>query len=172
VATQRLDKAMQTIDEAIAGLRATMGELREVPAGTTLPEELRRQTTDPRLTALMEVTLQMDLPDTPPSTSLNAGVFTPIQTHHISAILNEALSNAARHAHARHVEVTACQNGRRFRLAIHDDGRGFNPDEQTAGYGLRNMRDRARLLGGQLRIQSQPNEGSTIILTLPLEEAS
>jgi len=172
VAAQRLDKAMQTIDEAIAGLRATMGELREVPADTTLPEELRRQTSDPRLTALMEVTLHLDLPDTAASTALSTGVFTPIQTHHISAILNEALSNAARHAHARHVEVTARQTGCQFQLIVYDDGRGFNPEEQTTGYGLRNMRDRARLLGGQLRIQSQPDEGSTITLTLPMEETS
>ncbi len=162
VAEQRLDRAMRTIDEAIAGLRATMGELRETPAVTTLPEELRKQAVDPRFTALMAVTLQLDLPDT--------AVFTPIQTHHISAILNEALSNVARHAHARRVEVSACQNGSQFQLTVHDDGRGFNPDEQTTGYGLRNMRDRARLLGGQLHIQSQPHEGATITLNLPMEE--
>ncbi len=172
VAEQRLDRAVRTIDEAIAGLRAMMGELRETPAVTTLPDELRKQTSDPRFTALMAVTLQLDLPDTATSTSLSTAVFTPIQTHHISAILNEALSNAARHAHARHVEVVACQNGCQFQLTIHDDGRGFNPDEQTTGYGLRNMRDRARLLGGQLRIQSQPHEGAAITLILPMEEAS
>lgn len=77
----------------------------------------------------------------------------------------------ARHAHARHVQVTACQNAHQFQLTIHDDGRGFNPDEQATGYGLSNMRDRARLLGGQLHIQSQLEEGTTITLNLPTEES-
>jgi signal transduction histidine kinase len=163
VAAQRLDRAVQAIDEAIAGLRATMGELRERPTVHSLPDELRRQTADPRLMALMKVELTLDVPDT--------AVFSPIQIHHISAILNEALSNAARHAQTRHVQVTACQNAHQFQLTIHDDGRGFNPDGQAAGYGLRNMRDRARLLGGQLDIQSQPNEGTTITLTLLTEDS-
>ena len=167
IAGQRLDRAMRTIDEAIAGLRATMGELRETPAVTTLPDALQKQTADPRFTALMTVDLQMDLPET---NSAGAGAFTPIQTHHISAILNEALSNAARHAHARRVEVIARQDGPCFQLTIRDDGRGFDPNQPTTGYGLRNMRDRARLLGGQLHIQSQPNKGVTITLILPMEE--
>lgn len=162
IAAQRLDRAVQAIDEAIATLRATMGELRETPTVQSLPDELRRQTADPRLSALMEVSLSLELPET--------AVFTPIQTHHISAILNEALSNAARHAHAHHVEVNASQQAHLFRLTISDDGRGFNPATHDDGYGLRNMRDRARLLGGGLHIQSQPEKGSTITLELPLEE--
>ncbi|VAW30960.1 hypothetical protein MNBD_CHLOROFLEXI01-1209, partial [hydrothermal vent metagenome] len=68
--------------------------------------------------------------------------------------------------------VVAHQNAHQFQLTIHDDGRGFTPDGQAAGYGLRNMRDRARLLSGQLHIQSQPDEGTTIILSLPMEDSS
>ncbi len=163
VAGQRLDKAVQVIDETIDGLRAMMGELREVPTECVLPDELRRRVADPRLTALLEMELSMDLPET--------SLFTPMQIHHISAIVNEALSNAARHAHARHVQVDACKNGTQFQLTIADDGRGFEPTEQGSGYGLRNMRDRARLLGGQLEIQSELNEGTTILLTLSTEES-
>lgn len=162
VAEQRLDKAVLAIDEAIAGLRVTMGELREEPIAVDLSGELQKQTHDPRFTALMNVSLDLDLPET--------AVFTPIQTHHISAILNEALSNAARHAYARHVQVKAHQKARQFQLTIQDDGRGFDSDVLPAGYGLRNMRDRARLLGGQLSIQSQPNEGTVITLTMTVED--
>ncbi len=162
IAAQRLDRAVQVIDEAIAGLRATMGELREMPETHSLSDELRRQTSDPRLTALMEVELSLALPET--------AVFTPVQTHHISSILNEALSNAARHAQARHVQVTASQDMHQFQLIIQDDGKGFNSNGQVAGYGLRNMRDRARLLGGQLHIQSQLEKGTIITLTLSMEE--
>lgn len=163
VAARRLDKAVQAIDETIADLRATMGDLREIPTERSLSDELRQQTEDPRLKALIKVELKLDLPDT--------AVFTPIQTHHISAILNEALSNAARHARAHHVQVAACLNNVRFQLTIHDDGEGFSPDGHAAGYGLRNMVDRARLLGGQLDIQSQPNKGTTITLNLPMENS-
>jgi signal transduction histidine kinase len=139
-----------------------MGELREIPTAYSLPDELQRQTADPRLTAFMEVTLKLDLPDT--------AVFSPIQTHHISAILAEALSNVARHAQARHVQVKARQNSQQFQLSIHDDGRGFDPAAAAAaGYGLSNMRDRARLLGGNLHIQSEPNQGTTVMLTFAPE---
>ena len=163
VAAKRLDRAVQSIDEAISDLRATMGELREMPPAHSLPKVLQRQTTDHRLASLMDVTLDLDL--------TNTAVFTPAQINHISAILNESLFNAARHAQAQHVKVNAIQETHRFQLTIEDDGRGFRPTVETVGYGLCNMRDRARLLGGQLDIQSQPNEGTTIILSLPMENS-
>ena len=56
-------------------------------------------------------------------------------------------------------------------IFIPNDGGGFSPNGQMGGYGLHNMRDRACLLGGQLHIQSQPKEGTTITLNLSMEES-
>jgi hypothetical protein len=81
VAGQRLERAIQAIDGAIASLRVYMGGLRDVPVVVSLAETLRQQTADARLTALMEVELTVNLPET--------AVFSPMQIHHISAIVNE-----------------------------------------------------------------------------------
>ena len=162
VVAQRLDRAMTALDEAITGLRAYMGNLRTQPATLSLVEGLRQQTINPRLTALMEIDLTLELPE--------SAELSPLRTTHVLSILNEALANAARHAQARHVHVQATQAAGQFALTIRDDGRGFSDKPNKNGYGLRNMRDRARLLGGALRITSQPNQGTQIVLLAPWEE--
>ncbi len=162
VVGQRLDRAMMALNAAIASLRAYMGTLRAEPTAVSLVDGLRRQTADPRLTALMEVDLALDLPE---AASLN-----PLQTTHVLAILNEALANAARHAQARRVRVQATQAREQFKLTITDDGRGFTYEPDGRGYGLRNMRDRARLLGGELTISSEPGQGTQVTLLAPWED--
>ncbi len=161
VAGQRLTQAAAALNEAIASLRAYMGELRPGPTNVLLADGLRQQTADPRLNAFMDVELTLELPET--------AVFTPIQTNHILSIVSEALSNAARHARASRVRVRAYQENNQFKLTIQDDGQGF-AGQPTSGYGLRNMRDRARLLGGRLTVNSQPGSGTQIALKMPLEE--
>ena len=84
-------------------------------------------------------------------------------------ILSEAITNAARHGHADLVRVEL-ENGNRLRLRITDTGRGFDPDaEQDAGrhrFGLRGMRERARALGGELRLTTEPGRGTQVEVVL------
>jgi signal transduction histidine kinase len=94
----------------------------------------------------------------------------PVVITHILAIISEGLSNAARHAQAREVEIRAEVENGRLILTIKDNGRGFVPNSGNGGYGLRNMRDRARLLGGELTIDSEPGQGTQIELSAPLED--
>jgi hypothetical protein len=78
-------------------------------------------------------------------------------------------ANAIRHAHTPRVEIRlTCASGRP-RLSIQDFGRGI-PAAARAGYGLRNMRDRARLLGGILNIESSASKGTLVTLDLSVEE--
>jgi two-component system, NarL family, sensor histidine kinase UhpB len=77
--------------------------------------------------------------------------------------VQEALANAARHAGARHVRVEVCHG----RVVVQDDGRGFDAAAQTAGLGLRGMRERAALAGGRLRLRTAPGAGTTVELALP-----
>jgi len=164
VVAQRLDRAMTALNESIAGLRAYMSDLRTAPTSISLADALERETHDPRFTTLMDVSLQWEMPETTVFT-----VFTPIQTSHILAVVSEALSNAARHAQAGRVIVQAGEDNGDFYLSIVDDGIGFDCPDDESGYGLRNMRDRARLLGGRLTISSVPNQGTRILLTVPQE---
>jgi signal transduction histidine kinase len=159
VAAQRLDTAFITLNAAIASLRMYMEELQPALTSLSLVESLRHQTADPGLNALMQVSLELDLPE--------STIFTPVQTYHILAIANEALSNAARHAQAHHVSLRAVQEDSQFQLSITDDGRGLQ--NQSGGRGLRNMRDRARMLGGNLAVTSEAGKGTAVHLAIPLE---
>ncbi|MBI3942616.1 MAG: sensor histidine kinase, partial [Chloroflexi bacterium] len=84
-------------------------------------------------------------------------------------IVQEALNNIARHAHASHVGVGVERRGDRVVTFIEDDGTGFDPEEalQQGRLGLLGMRERIESLGGNLEIESQPGLGTTIFVELP-----
>lgn len=86
---------------------------------------------------------------------------------HILQIVREALSNVRRHAQARNVSLTLRRTPRASLLEVRDDGKGFAP-EAAQGLGLRNLRARARQLGGKLELHSELGKGSTLRLTVPL----
>ena len=87
----------------------------------------------------------------------------PQQQLGLFRIFQEALTNAARHAHAGQVEVELSFNQGALELVIRDDGQGFEPGQIPAGhYGLRNIQERADRLGGEAEIHSAPGEGTTV----------
>lgn len=85
-------------------------------------------------------------------------------------IVKECLTNVLRHAQASTVTVTVREASTSLLVAVTDDGRGL-PSEQPAlskSLGLIGMRERAKLMGGELEIQSLPGQGTTITITVPL----
>jgi two-component system sensor histidine kinase UhpB len=88
---------------------------------------------------------------------------------HLYRLIQEALTNVARHAGASEVRVRLQCQGHRLRLFIRDNGRGAEQPLQP-GIGLRSMQERARSLGSQLRVLTHPGAGCALTLTLPLEE--
>jgi PAS domain S-box-containing protein len=88
-------------------------------------------------------------------------------------IAQEAIANAAKHAHARTVEVTMERGDRGVEVAVWDDGVGFAIAETEAKWrrgptlGILGMRERAQLCGGELSIESQPGAGTTVRLRVP-----
>jgi signal transduction histidine kinase len=88
-------------------------------------------------------------------------------------IFQECLNNVVQHAEAEHVFVTVAFEPTTVELTVEDDGRGFQPvqDESGAhpsgGLGLLGMRERARLLGGTLTLESSPGEGTTVRVAVP-----
>jgi signal transduction histidine kinase len=87
-------------------------------------------------------------------------------------IATEALTNVRKHAHASLVEVALQPSEHEIQLSIHDDGRGFDRREITQGdhHGMIGMRERARLLGGHLRVASRPGRGTTVTARVPLPD--
>lgn len=86
----------------------------------------------------------------------------------IYRIVQEALSNAVRHAHAEHVGLRVEQHTDRVRLAVEDDGHGFDPGGVRAGFGLTGMRERALLAGGRLWVNSADGGPTSVTAVLPL----
>lgn len=90
-------------------------------------------------------------------------------------VAQEALTNVARHAHASRVRLRLEQTASAVRATIEDDGRGFDPAAVAAvgtgprGAGLLGMQERVAALGGSVRIQSVPGQGTRLTVELPLE---
>ena len=83
-------------------------------------------------------------------------------------IAQEALANVARHAGASSVDVDVVPLGTGgVALTVRDDGRGFAPDGARSGLGLNGMAERARLVGGELDVESRPGGGTAVLLKVP-----
>ena len=96
----------------------------------------------------------------------------PILRDEIYAIAREAVGNAFRHAQAQRIEVEILYGERWLRLRVRDDGKGIDPKllsgEGLAGhYGMRGMRERAKLMGGKLAVWSELDSGTEVELSIP-----
>jgi signal transduction histidine kinase len=88
-------------------------------------------------------------------------------------VLQEALTNVSKHADATVVRVTAEAVDGTLVMRVIDNGRGFRPEETSGdGLGVQGMKERARLMGGELRVVSQPSGGTAVRLTVPTEASA
>lgn len=96
----------------------------------------------------------------PLSTSIETALF---------RVAEEALSNALQHAGASRIALRLTAAPDRVMLEVVDDGRGFGVrPEEGRGFGLTGMRERLRLLGGDLQVRSAPGAGASVRATVPL----
>ncbi|MFT4024580.1 MAG: sensor histidine kinase [Flavihumibacter sp.] len=77
-------------------------------------------------------------------------------------IFQEAITNAVKHANARHIHAQCLQQNDLVSITIEDDGRGFDTNAVSGGVGLSTLRSRVNFLGGRLDIQSEPGVGTTV----------
>lgn len=154
-------EATAQIGHEIESLRALITELR--PAAL---DELGLQ---PAIESLLERTadiqglnvearLQLDSVAKRLSEELESAVYRVVQ---------EALTNIAKHARAEHVWLTLTRTDEGVSMLIRDDGLGFDPTGPRSGFGLAGMRERVELAGGTLSLSSAPGEGTTIEATIP-----
>ncbi len=114
------------------------------------------------------IACELDVPLEVPGISLTAEV-----RHNLFMVVKEALHNAVKHAAPRRIKLgLEFQPEGRLSIVVHDDGRGFRPDPVAAvGNGLENMNRRMREIGGELNLQSEPGQGTTVTLLLSLPAA-
>lgn len=86
-------------------------------------------------------------------------------------IAQEALRNCAKHSGARTARVTLGNSGEEIRLSVSDDGCGFDMESEAMkrGLGFTSMRERLRIVGGAMEVQSRPGHGTVIEVSVPLE---
>jgi PAS domain S-box-containing protein len=93
----------------------------------------------------------------------------PVLENAVYRIVQEGLANACRHSRSNKVWVELVQEGQQLRIDIRDRGVGFRlQDIDENRFGLHGIRERARLLGGTCRIESEPGKGTRIVVEVPL----
>jgi NarL family two-component system sensor histidine kinase YdfH len=159
-----LKHALSDARQALSEARQTITTLRQ---SDTFPGDLQAQV----LTEINRFSNVSGIPCT-----LDIGSVSQLSEtfhQHILRILTESLSNIAQHAQAKSVIITAHCAADHFTLTIQDDGVGFVTESVPSGhYGLLGIKERARLIGATLAIQSVPEQGTTIQLTIPLDEGT
>jgi two-component system, NarL family, sensor histidine kinase UhpB len=109
------------------------------------------------------IAVALSLPD--PETDIDPQLSTVL-----FRVLQESLTNVARHAGATHVKIALTCSGTDMRLSVSDNGRGFDGSEVRSAktFGLLGMRERAGMAGGTLTLDSQPGSGTSIEMVVPL----
>jgi signal transduction histidine kinase len=156
-------QAVEQIEHEIANLRAIITELR--PAAL---DELGLRTA---IEALLErhreaSGLQIDAELTLPGPSAGAERLDPELETAVYRMVQEALTNVAKHARAEHVRLVIGESDGELLLEIHDDGVGFDSKTRSDGFGLAGMRERAGLAGGTLSVESG-EQGTRVSARLP-----
>lgn len=85
-------------------------------------------------------------------------------------LLQEAMTNVARHSHADHIKLQVKTESGYLWLILEDNGIGFDPAKNTAGFGLNNMKERTAAMGGHLQFVTAPGKGCQLKAQLPLVE--
>jgi signal transduction histidine kinase len=158
---ERLEKAELVLNDAIADLRHSLGELKSSSENVPFTLVLRNLAEDVRFRSLVDISLDLDLPD---DDALPA-----IRAEHVLSVANEALANIVRHARASQVMIRVSKIDNRLIMRIEDNGTGMS-EEPKAGYGLRNMRDRARILGGEIEFTQAKGKGTCVTLDIPWKD--
>jgi signal transduction histidine kinase len=155
----QLSRTMSSLNQTIQDIRRYIFDLRGNLPTANLETGLNQLLRDFRINTLLET--ELDVIGEEPR------LLRAEQRNHIFQVVREALSNVARHARARKVEVELAFREDHLYLRIADDGIGLGQGPIDGGQGLRNMQERMRLLDGTMNIDSPPGRGVEIALVVP-----
>ena len=166
------DKALIKVEQAIEGLNSTIRDIRTYIMdlrprqfrGENLMESLQHLIDETRANTQLKINLTG-----PDSGSLILPTAISTALFHIS---QEALANSAKHAEAHQVKMKLWTLPGQIMMEISDDGIGFDLGKMNLalGHGLANMRTRARKMGGDIEINSEPGKGTSVLTWIPLDQ--
>jgi len=160
-ASRHISQAMAQLNRVMEDVRRFIAGLAPDPMqGTTLEATLKRLAQNTFRAQAKRFAVEID--------AVAARRLTTRQAFHITNIAQEAISNSFRHSRSKTGSLSLRNHRGATRLEIMDKGIGFNREEVAArGHGLRNMRDRARQIGGRLTIFAKPGQGTRILVDIP-----
>lgn len=149
-------KALQEVRRSVSTLRADPLKGQSLTTAIAKAIDQFRQTTG--INPTCDIRLNRPLP-----TDINTALY---------RILQESLTNIYKHSAATQVSLSLYESLDSIDLHIHDNGRGFDPERNTTGFGLQGMRERTAALGGQFSLISQPGQGCHITVSLALPKVA
>jgi signal transduction histidine kinase len=161
-----LQQAIEQVTGEIKNLRGLITDLRpasldEIGLGPALDAliQQRREETGLDIQSRVELDVEPGTPSQRLTRELETAVYRLVQ---------EALTNVAKHAHAKRVSIAVTDAEGRLLVTVEDDGVGFDQTTADGGFGLAGMRERAGLAGGDMSISSEKDRGTSVRATLPL----
>lgn len=150
VAKLLADQCIEDVSQALQTMRHSDFNLNQ--ALNSLVEQIRQN-------PVLQISWEVKEPHLPLSTS-----------HHVYCIVKEGLINIQKHAQATMIHVRGQQTTEGIILEIGDNGIGFDPHMPGLGFGLKGMKERVHLLGGQFAIHSRSGQGTQIQIVIPYPE--
>ncbi|HYH16672.1 MAG TPA: PAS domain S-box protein [Flavisolibacter sp.] len=165
---ESVTKHKDLVQRSAVYLQTCIDEIRRISKRLSIPPlsevgliELTRELVDSiNLTNKLEVTYSLKgMHEIPISQELQLAIY---------RIMQEQLNNIIKHADATMVTIALAYENNQLRLAIKDNGKGFDPQARRSGIGITNIRSRAESLDGAFQLESAPGKGCLIKITFPL----
>ena len=161
------EQALRTLgertDAEIAKLRALIADLRPAVLDTDgLKPAIERLAQHVAQSGDLAVDADVQLDGVDGDGDGAAGRLAPATETAIYRVVQEALTNVVKHAHASRVAIEIAPRGDGVEVIVRDDGAGFDPDAPRDGYGIAGMAERAELADGTLSVTSRPGAGTTV----------
>ena len=159
---RHLNLASKTLKSCRNELRACLWDLQSDALASTDMNEAIRKALEPYV-GETELSIRFNVP---------RRLFTDNTTHVLMRIVRELVVNAIRHGHAHSIKIAGSRASGRLLFSVRDDGEGFDaataPGIAEGHFGLQGIRERLRLLGGELTVESRPHEGTRAMASFEL----
>jgi signal transduction histidine kinase len=157
-AEEHLQKARGLGKEALQNVRQSVATMRQLPLqGQSFPEAIQKLVQEFERTTGIPAKLQIQVSQRLPTDMAIA----------LYRIVQEAITNIAKHSQATQVNLKLTETSQEVELIVEDNGQGFDPTQNTTGFGLQSMRERTEALDGLFYLNSQPGQGCRLHLNIP-----
>jgi signal transduction histidine kinase len=160
------EKAVSQLSSEIQNLRSLIAELRPA-ALDELGVEAAIQGLAEGTAAAQGLAVETELSLSAGRRPADGGLRLELEST-VYRLVQEALTNVAKHSRAEHVRLSVVERDGAIRVAVEDDGVGFDPEAEHGGFGLIGMRERVAMSGGSLEVDSAPGAGTRLVAVIPL----